>query len=153
MPSILVVDDDDLIGEHASSILIEAGYACGWVSDGEKALDLLKWRRPDLLLLDHDMPGMSGGELLRQLRKSAKFYDLPVVMLTAMTGEQDEAQARYYGAQDYIRKPFDPKFLKLKVAQNLKRRRGRPGHVELDELVTMEGGRKRPPQSDKPRYC
>lgn len=143
MSHILIVDDDELIAEYTANILIEAGHACGWVTDGSKVLDLLKWRRPDLLLLDQDMPGLTGREVLRQLRSSASNYDLPVIMFTAITGAQDEAAALYGGAQDYIRKPFDRGFLLLKVRQVLKARAERPQHRDLRQVMEQQSGRYR----------
>ena len=141
MASILIADDDELIAELASDILIEAGHACGWVTDGEKVLDLLRWRRPDLLLLDQDMPGITGGRVLRKLRGSAQFYDLPVMMFTAMSGAEDESTALFNGAQDYIRKPFDPKFLVWRVNQVLRARAERPQHKRLEDVLAENGNR------------
>ena len=140
MAYVLIADDDEIIAELATNVLIEAGHACGWVTDGEKALELLQWRRPDLMLLDQDMPGLSGATVLRTLRNSPKLYDLPVIMFTAMTGADDEEQARYQGAQDYIRKPFDSKFLKWRVNQVLRARSDRPKHTELKELMRQSAG-------------
>lgn len=140
MAYILIADDDEMIAEMASEVLINAGHACGWVTDGTEALKLLGWRRPDLLLLDQDMPGMTGGKVLRKLRTSPKLYDLPVIMFTALTGAEDEEQARYHGAQDYIRKPFDPKFLIWRVNQVLRARAERPKHMELEQLMRQSAG-------------
>ncbi len=111
MAYIVIADDNEIVAEMASDVLMDSGHACGRVSDVQAAIDLLGWRRPDLLLLDQDMPGMSGTTVLRNLRGSSDFYDLPVMMFTAMSGAEDEAQALYNGAHDYIRKPFNPKFL------------------------------------------
>ncbi|GAA4644043.1 hypothetical protein GCM10023115_20030 [Pontixanthobacter gangjinensis] len=140
MAHILIADDDELIAELASDVLINAGHACGWVTDGNQALKLVEWKRPDLLLLDQDMPGVTGSTVLKRLRNSSKFYDLPVIMFTAMTGASDEQQALYHGAQDYIRKPFDPKFLIWRVNQVLKSRVDRPKHLELDEWMRRNQG-------------
>ena len=112
MAYIVIADDDELIAELASQVLIDAGHACGWVTSGEDCWALLKGRRPDVLLLDQNMPGISGVSLLRRLRQSEAYYDLPVIMFTAMTGAEDETQAIYAGAQDFIRKPFDPRGFK-----------------------------------------
>ena len=131
MAYILIADDDELISELASQVLIDAGHACGWVTSGEECWALLRRRRPDLLLLDQDMPGMSGVTLLRKLRQSAEFYDLPVIMFTAMTGAEDESQAIYAGAQDYVRKPFDPKALTGRIQRVLAKRRDQPRHTDL----------------------
>lgn len=143
MAHILIVDDDEIIAELAANILIEAGHACGWVTDGDKALQLLKWRRPDLLLLDQDMPGLSGRQVLREVRQSPRNYDLPVVMFTAIHGAQDEAAAMYGGAQAYVRKPFDRRFLLHTVKLVLHSREGRPAHRELREVMEYNSGRVR----------
>lgn len=140
MAYIVIADDDEIIAEIASQVLISAGHACGWVTDGEQAMKLLEWRRPDLMLLDQDMPGLSGASVLRKLRNSPKLYDLPVIMFTAVTGAEDEQQARYHGAQDYIRKPFDEKFLLWRINQVLRTRAERPSHMELNELMERDSG-------------
>ena len=131
MAYILIADDDELIAELASQALIDAGHASGWVTTAEDAWDLLGRRRPDILILDQDMPGMSGVTLLRKLRQSPDFYDLPVVMFTAMSGVEDESQAIYAGAQDFVRKPFDPAGLVRRVQRVLAKRGNAPRHVEL----------------------
>lgn len=144
MAYILIADDDELVAELASEVLIDAGHACGWVTSAEDALKLLKQRRPDILLLDQDMPGMSGVTMLRQLRGSPQFYDLPVIMFTAMTGLDDEAQAIYAGAQDYIRKPFDESGLKSRVARLLAKRAQRPQHTDLKTWLAQTSGQAAP---------
>lgn len=121
-------------------MLISAGHACGWVTDGKQAMQLLEWRRPDLLLLDQNMPEFSGSTVLRKLRTSPKLYDLPVIMFTAVTGAEDEQQALYHGAQDYIRKPFDKKLLLWSVNQILRSRAERPKHMDLQEVMGRNSG-------------
>jgi DNA-binding response OmpR family regulator len=145
MAYIVIADDDELIAEIASSVLIDAGHACGWVTNGEKARELLRWRRPDLLLLDNDMPGISGTKLLRELRSSDEFYDLPVMMFTKMSGDNDEAAARLNGAQDFIRKPFDPKFLVWRVERQLERRAAQPQHRPLAQVMGWDEDEDDPP--------
>lgn len=140
MALILIADDDELIAELASDVLIDSGHACGWVTSGEECWELLKKRRPDILLLDQDMPGISGVSLLRKLRQSEDFYDLPVIMFTAMTGEQDENQAIYAGAQDYIRKPFDPRRLTSRIQRVLSQRQNRPRHRDLSTHLAESAG-------------
>ncbi|WP_128892357.1 response regulator transcription factor [Erythrobacter sp. HKB08] len=151
MAYILIADDDEMIAEMAADVLISAGHACGWVTDGAQALKLLGWRRPDLILLDQDMPGFSGSEVLRKIRSSASLYDLPVMMFTAMSGAQDEEQALYQGAQDYIRKPFDKKFLVWRVNQVLRARAERPKHRDLKDVMQESTGQYREPgRFDRP---
>ena len=149
MAHILIADDDDIVSELACSTLIEEGHACGWVSNGEDALKLLKWRRPDLLLLDQDMPGMSGSRLLRELRNSSAYYDLPIIMFTAVTGREDEIQARFNGAQDYIRKPFDPDKLVVTVEQVLEARAARPRHRDLKVHLEQASGTWKPAEEQR----
>ena len=131
MAHILIADDDELVAELASQVLIDSGHACGWVTSGEAAWDLLRARRPDILLLDQNMPGISGMSLLRRLRQSEEFYDLPVIMFTAMSGAEDESQAIYAGAQDFVRKPFDPRGLTSRIQRVLSRLQHRPRHKDL----------------------
>jgi len=140
MAHILIADDDELIAELASQVLIDAGHACGWVTSGEDAWKLIGRKRPDVLLLDQDMPGMSGVTLLRKLRQSPQFYDLPVVMFTAMCGVEDEAQAIYAGAQDFVRKPFDPRSLTSRIQRVLSKNRGRPRHTDLKTHLARSSG-------------
>ncbi len=138
MAHILVVDDDDIIAELACEILLEAGHACGWVSDAEEAMKLLQWRRPDLLLLDENLPGERGSGFLRRLRSSPQFYDLPVIMFTSIDGAEDEKRALFDGAQDYIRKPVHPKFLVWRVNHTLRSRAQRPKHRGLEEWAEFQ---------------
>lgn len=140
MARILIADDDELIAELASEVLIDVGHACGWVTSAEQAWEVAHKRRPDILLLDQGLPGMSGVTLLRKFRGSPQFYDLPVVMFTAMRGAEDEAQAIYAGAQDYVRKPFDPAQLISRVARILAKRGSRPQHTDLKTNIMREAG-------------
>lgn len=95
---ILIADDDELVAKLASQVLISAGHACGWVPDGKQALGMLEWRRPDLLLLDQNMPELSGSSVLRRLRNSPQLYDLPVIMFTAVNGAEAEQPVLSRGA-------------------------------------------------------
>jgi len=135
MARILIADDDELIAELASELLIDAGHACGWVTSAAAAWTCVQRKRPDILLLDHDMPGESGMTLLRRLRRSAELYDLPVIMFTAMSGEQDACQAIYAGAQDFLTKPFLPLDLVARVGRLIKLRGARPRHIDLRSAV------------------
>ena len=137
MPHILIVDDDEIVAELASQVLLDAGYACGWVTDAEAAERLLAWRRPDLILLDQNMPGENGANLLRKLRSSPDYYDLPVLMFTAVTGSEDETRAYHNGAQGYLRKPVDPKFLLMKVRQTLETRSHLPRHRDVGDTMHL----------------
>ena len=138
MARILIADDDELIAELASEVLIDAGHACGWVTSAAAAWKCVRRKRPDILLLDQSMPGESGLTLLRRLRLSSALYDLPVIMFTAMSGEQDHIQAIYAGAQDFLSKPFNPEDLVTRVNRLLRARGSRPRHVDLKAAVVGE---------------
>ncbi len=152
MAHILIADDDELIAELASQVLIDAGHACGWVTSGEDAWKVISKRRPDVMLLDQDMPGMSGVTLLRKIRQSPKFYDLPVVMFTAMSGVEDESQAIYAGAQDFVRKPFDPRSLTSRIQRVLSKTRDRPQHTDLKTYLARSSGLISEPAPRQPRF-
>lgn len=119
MAHILIADDDDLIAEVIGDALAEAGHPSRHVPSAAAAWDSLHAHRADLLLLDLDMPGMPGPALLARLRRSLLFYDLPVVILTAMRraveGGLDEEEAIRAGAQDFLRKPFEPAALVARI--------------------------------------
>lgn len=140
MAHILIIDDDEIISELASQTLLDAGHICGQVSSGPEALRLLRWRRPDLVLLDQNMPEMSGAQILREMRSSKDFYDLPVIMFTGISGEQDENTALYHGAQAYIRKPFKPDALVFECERVLAARGPEGGHLPLENHLRMRAG-------------
>ena len=108
MGRIILADDDEIVGELVSDAFRAAGHAVGWLTDGKAALEVIRRRAPDLLILDCNMPEMSGVMVLRELRRSADLFDLPVLMLTGRQSDTDEEILRFEGADDYLRKPFDP---------------------------------------------
>jgi DNA-binding response OmpR family regulator len=119
MARIIIADDDEITGEVARDALIAAGHGAGLVTDGAEALKVIKARRPDLVVLDCNMPGLSGVLLVQELRKDPAFADLPVMMLTGRQGARDEELARFAGANDYMKKPFDPEELAFRVDELL----------------------------------
>ena len=119
MARIIIADDDEIVGEIARDALIAAGHGAGLLADGAEALTVIKARRPDLVVLDCNMPGLSGVLLVQELRKMPTFASLPVLMLTGRQGQRDEEIARFAGADDYMKKPFDPDELVFRVEQLL----------------------------------
>ena len=138
MAHILIADDDELIAQLASEALIDAGHACGWVTSAAAAWKCVQNKRPDILLLDQSMPGESGLTLLRRLRRSPELYDLPVIMFTAMHGDEDVSQAIYAGAQDFLSKPFEAWDLIGRVKHQLILRGNRPRHLNLRQAVYLD---------------
>ena len=134
---ILVVDDEVHVQRLVRMYLERAGYGVEACGDGEAALRLARERRPALIVLDLMLPGASGLDVCRQLRAEG---DVPIIMLTARSTEQDRLRGLRDGADDYVVKPFSPAELVLRVEAVLRRaapaeeRAGplRAGAVELD---------------------
>lgn len=103
---VLVVDDDPMMRSAVASVLQETAEVVG-VADGTAALAAIAEAPTNLVLLDVDLPGMSGYELLARLRRSRDHADLAVVMLTARTSEADRVTAFRTGADGYLTKPYD----------------------------------------------
>lgn len=122
MARIIIADDDPLVGELARDVLIAAGHGAGLVPNGADALAVIKARRPDMVILDCNMPDVSGVNVVRQLRQMMEFAELPILMLTGRRSEADEELARFAGANDYMRKPFDPEELVFRTEQLLEGR-------------------------------
>src|SRR5687767_13115578 len=113
--SILVADDEELIVALVTQALEPLDAAIESLDDGLEVLDAVARLRPDLLILDCSMPGLSGVEALRQIRASDDCFAIPVLMLTGRRAAADEAIAKRAGANYYMRKPFEPADLLARV--------------------------------------
>ena len=120
LATILVVDDSATIRRILRRTLEEAGYRVTEAADGKQALAQCGADRPDLLLLDFDMPVMDGPATLEAMQADPALCSLPVLFLTARTGGADVAIGLDLGAQDYLRKPCEPAELKARVASALR---------------------------------
>jgi DNA-binding response OmpR family regulator len=120
---VLVVDDDPTVSDVVRLYLERAGFAVDQAPDGPSALESLAERPPALVVLDLMLPGMSGLEFCRMLRRRS---DVPVVMLTALGEEADRVVGFEVGADDYVTKPFSPRELALRVQSVLRRANGSP---------------------------
>src|SRR5688572_31179567 len=107
--SLLIADDSKVIRNRLVSILetIE-GVELRVAVDGLEALSLARERKPDLLLCDHEMPGMTGIQLLRVLRGTWSRVELPILMLTSNSATETKVLAFQHGANDYVTKPVEP---------------------------------------------
>ena len=115
MARILVIDDDELLGEAVRAVLESENHVVGTLTSGEAGLAAIELKQPDLVILDTMMPGMPGEEVLRRIRTSDRVYRTPVLMLTARRAEPDVQIAMRAGADDYLKKPFDPDQLLARV--------------------------------------
>jgi phosphate regulon transcriptional regulator PhoB len=118
---ILVVDDEPDIVELVSYNLKKDGFVVESASDGEQALNLINRNQYDLVILDLMLPGIQGIDLCRSIRNAPATENLPVIMLTAKTGESDRVLGLEMGADDYLSKPFSIKELIARVRAVLRR--------------------------------
>ncbi len=123
MPSIIVADDDADIRDLVVFKLQNIGYDVTAVSDGEAALAAARARVPDLFVLDVMMPGLSGLDTCKVVRKDPHLARVPVILLTARAQQSDVDEGYAAGADDYVTKPFSPRELAFRVAALL----GGPG--------------------------
>jgi two-component system KDP operon response regulator KdpE len=116
--SILVVDDEPQIRRVLRSTLSTRGYVITEAKTGEEALESMRKERPDLILLDMNMPGMGGIEACREIRRT---FDAPIIMLTVRNAERDKVGALDAGADDYVVKPFGIEELLARIRAALRR--------------------------------
>ena len=125
---VLVAEDDAKQAELIRRYLRHEDHSVLVVSDGRAAIDQVRSRRPDLLILDVMMPELDGLDVLRTLRRD---YDLPVLMVTARALADDKLAGFDLGADDYLTKPYDPRELMARVRSLLRRARPTDGSVVL----------------------
>jgi two-component system KDP operon response regulator KdpE len=116
--NILVVDDEPQIRRVMRTTLSSQGYVITEAKTGEEALELMRKERPDLILLDVNMPGMGGLEACREIRRAS---DAPIIMLTIRNAERDKVAALDAGADDYVVKPFGIEELLARIRAALRR--------------------------------
>lgn len=118
MEKILIVEDDMSIAKELKEMLENAGYIADITKDFSTVLDQLKKDKPNLILLDINLPKINGEMLLQQIRKE---MNIPIIMVTSKNSEADEVLSMSYGADDYITKPYNPTILLLRIGAVLKR--------------------------------
>ena len=117
---IFVVDDEEIIREPLREILSRQGYEVLEAGDGKKALEEIRKKIPDLVLMDVNMPKMDGFKVLEALKKDRKTADIPVFMLTSRSSAEDVAAGIAGFAEKYIPKPFDFNYLLSEIQKTLK---------------------------------
>ena len=130
---VLVIDDEELVRTSLRQVLVEEGYQVDVASDGADGIRRLRERRPDVILVDLMMPGMNGTQFLRALRDDPSITDIPVVVMTAVTGLTVHPMS--LGATDVLEKPFDVDELLGKVALAVYRGRGVTSEEALSEVL------------------
>ena len=119
---ILVADDDEDILNLVCLRLEQVGYEVAKARDGAEAVRLAAERLPALCVLDVQMPGLTGYEAIERLRAEESTREVPIILLTASVQERDMARGFDAGADDYMRKPFNPRELQARIEKLLDRR-------------------------------
>ena len=121
MSRIYIVEDDKAIRDELAELLRNSGYEAECLTDFSNSKAEILAAKPDLILMDINIPDLNGEQLLREIRRET---DTPVIMVTSRTSEIDEVLSMSYGADDYITKPYNPTILLLRISAVLKRSSG-----------------------------
>ncbi|HAT50619.1 MAG: response regulator [Nitrospirae bacterium] len=133
---ILIVDDVQDFRDLVSDVLSRTGFQCVMADNAEQARLMIEEERPDIILLDWVMPGVSGVELLRYLKAKVTYAQIPIIMVTSRDSEEDRLRVLEFGADDYIVKPFKPSVLVARVRALLSQSLSGPeGTVRVADLV------------------
>jgi PAS domain S-box-containing protein len=136
-PTLLVVDDEDVNRGLLARLFDSRGFRVDTASSGAEALARVRSARPDLVLLDMNMPGMSGFDVLRQIRATYTPGTLPVVMVTGVGETQDHVQALELGANDYVTKPIDFPVVLARLKTQLARQQAERALKESEERYAL----------------
>lgn len=118
MFKILIIEDDKSIRDGLISLLVSSNYLPLTLEMDQITVDKIKESKPDLILLDINLPEINGRDFVREIRKS---LNTPIIMVTSQNTEMDEALSISYGADDFITKPYNPTILLLRIAAILRR--------------------------------
>jgi two-component system, OmpR family, phosphate regulon response regulator PhoB len=129
--TILIIEDEAAIREMVSHALRRSGFQAVQAGDADAALLQITETNPDLILLDWMLPGQSGMDLARRLRRDDYTRDIPIIMLTARVEENDKILGLDAGADDYITKPFSPRELNARIKALLRRSRPHAGDAPV----------------------
>jgi two-component system KDP operon response regulator KdpE len=131
---VLILDDEAQIRRVLRTTLVASGFVVREARSGEDALEMIREEMPDLLIIDINLPGMSGFEVCREIRESC---DIPIIMLSVRNNERDKVRALDAGADDYVVKPFGIQELLARIRANLRRRV--PSADELPRTFESQG--------------
>ena len=133
--SILVVDDEHAIREMICLALDQDNYHCIQAGNAHIAEELIREHQPDLILLDWMMPGISGVDFARKLRRNKDTNNIPIIMLTAKAEEEDMIRGLDSGIDDYLKKPFSTKELLARIRALLRRSM----KIDTENLLSIKG--------------
>jgi two-component system phosphate regulon response regulator PhoB len=150
-PTVLVVEDEAALATMLRYNLEKQGFRVEEAADGQEALTRIAENQPDLVLLDWMLPALSGIEVCRQIRRRSSTRDLPVIMVTARTEDQDAVRGLNTGADDYITKPFNMEALLARIRALLRRANALPAKGQLAfHDITMDLAAHRVSRGNRP---
>ena len=133
---VLLIEDDQMIGESVAESLKDSGYAVDWVKDGDSGLNAISCQQYDLLLLDLGLPRKDGITVLRSIRQQQ--YPLPVIVLTARDALEDRIAGLDAGADDYLVKPFALGELNARMRAVLRRQSNNSGPHLSNGIISLD---------------
>lgn len=136
MQKIMIVEDDPKIAEHLESYINRYGYLTSKASNFEKVMETFHEQKPDLVLLDINLPSFDGYYWCRQIRKESI---CPVIFISARIGEMDQVMALENGGDDFIMKPFHPEIVMAKVRSQLRRAYGEYANQSAERVLEIKG--------------
>ena len=129
---ILIVEDENVIRNELKTLLENSGYEVLALENFHNAKEDILNEKPDLILLDINIPNINGEILLKEIRKET---NVPVIMVTSRAGEVDEVLSISYGADDYITKPYNPTILLLRIQNIFKRMKNNRDDIFYDDII------------------
>lgn len=136
MQKIMIVEDEPKIAEHLESYVSKYGYTTVQVTKFEQVMDEFHKQKPDLVLLDINLPSYDGYYWCRQIRKESI---CPVIFISARIGEMDQVMAIENGGDDFITKPFHPEIVMAKIRSQLRRAYGEYANQAVERVLEIEG--------------
>ena len=124
--TVMIVDDSVTVRKVTSRLMVRQGFAVATAKDGVDALNQLQTLRPDVVLLDIEMPKMDGFEVLRSVRRDQNLKDLPIIMITSRTGEKHKQRAMELGVNQYLGKPFQEAKLLATIEEVIESAKAKP---------------------------
>ena len=116
---ILIADDSPTIRKFVAFSLTMQGFEVVSAKDGMEAIEHLPAQKVDLIITDLNMPNLDGFELIRSIRKNEDYYEIPIIILSSLSGSEEIEKGMSCGANSYLVKPFDPKRIQYEVAKYL----------------------------------
>ena len=146
-PIVLMVDDVPKNLQVLGNILNKEGYKISAALNGEQALKILENTKPDLILLDVMMPGLSGFDVIKEIQKNKELLEIPVIFLTAKKEKEDVIHGIELGAVDYVTKPFNStellarvkNHIELKLSKDRLKKMNKELQTALDQIKTLKG--------------